>query len=35
MSVAPQATSQERRYFWLLLLFAVVVIGAGIGLRDP
>jgi len=35
MSVASQATSQERRYFWLLLLFAVVVIGAGIGLRDP
>lgn len=35
MSVATPATSQERRYFWLLLIFAIVVIGAGIGLRDP
>jgi len=35
MPVASQATPQERRYFWLLLIFAVVVIGAGIGLRDP
>ncbi|MFC5742405.1 ArnT family glycosyltransferase [Dyella tabacisoli] len=30
-----QATAQERRYFWLLLIFAIVVIGAGMGLRDP
>lgn len=29
------ATSNDRRTFWLMLLFAVVVIGAGIGLRDP
>ncbi|HEX7813977.1 glycosyltransferase family 39 protein [Dyella sp.] len=25
----------DRRLFWLMLLFAFVVIGAGIGLRDP
>ena len=30
-----QATSHERRQFWLLLIFALVVIGVGIGLRDP
>ncbi|RDI98982.1 glycosyltransferase family 39 protein [Dyella solisilvae] len=35
MSAAAPATVQERRTFWLLLLIAVVVIGAGIGLRDP
>jgi len=29
------ATTQERRQFWLLLLIALVVIGAGMGLRDP
>lgn len=27
--------SQSRRELWLFLLFALVVIGAGIGLRDP
>ena len=27
--------SADRRLFWLMLLFAFVVIGAGIGLRDP
>jgi 4-amino-4-deoxy-L-arabinose transferase-like glycosyltransferase len=27
--------SHERRVFWLLAAFAVVVLGAGIGLRDP
>jgi 4-amino-4-deoxy-L-arabinose transferase-like glycosyltransferase len=31
----PHATPQERRRFWLLMLIALVVIGAGIGLRDP
>jgi 4-amino-4-deoxy-L-arabinose transferase-like glycosyltransferase len=31
----PDATSQDRRRFWLLMLIALVVIGAGIGLRDP
>ncbi|WP_266159500.1 ArnT family glycosyltransferase [Dyella silvatica] len=35
MLASAQATAQERRYFWLLLIFAIVVIGAGIGLRDP
>ena len=34
MSIAP-ATAIERRRFWLLLLIALVVLGAGIGLRDP
>ncbi|MGN2246686.1 ArnT family glycosyltransferase [Frateuria sp. GZRR35] len=29
------ATPQERRRFWLLLLIALVILGAGIGLRDP
>ena len=29
------ASSAERRYFWLMLLFTLVVVGAGIGLRDP
>ncbi|XRD79638.1 glycosyltransferase family 39 protein [Dyella halodurans] len=35
MPVATQATTEERRRFWLLMLFALVVIGMGIGLRDP
>ena len=30
-----KATPQERRQFWLLVLFAIVMIGIGIGLRDP
>lgn len=33
MSLAP--THLERRAFWLLLLLAIGVLGAGIGLRDP
>ncbi|MGN6521528.1 MAG: ArnT family glycosyltransferase [Dokdonella sp.] len=28
-------TARERREFWLFMLFALVVLGAGIGLRDP
>lgn len=35
MLAASPATTQERRYFWLLMLIALVVIGAGMGLRDP
>ncbi|HET8764341.1 MAG TPA: glycosyltransferase family 39 protein [Rhodanobacter sp.] len=29
------ATPRERRDFWLFLLLALVILGAGIGLRDP
>ncbi|WP_114240211.1 glycosyltransferase family 39 protein [Dyella sp. C9] len=35
MLASSQVTPQERRRFWLLLLIALVVIGAGMGLRDP
>lgn len=35
MFALSQATPQERRQFWLLLLIALVILGAGIGLRDP
>jgi 4-amino-4-deoxy-L-arabinose transferase-like glycosyltransferase len=28
-------TSRERRQFWLFMLIALIVLGAGIGLRDP
>lgn len=35
MLAATQATPQERRNFWLLLAIALVILGAGIGLRDP
>jgi 4-amino-4-deoxy-L-arabinose transferase-like glycosyltransferase len=35
MSAFSKATPQERRRFWLLLLIALVILGAGIGLRDP
>ena len=35
MSTAPATTDQDRRHFWLLMLVALVVLGAGIGLRDP
>lgn len=35
MSALSQATLQDRRRFWLLLLIALVILGAGIGLRDP
>ncbi|HET6545650.1 MAG TPA: glycosyltransferase family 39 protein [Rhodanobacteraceae bacterium] len=30
-----ELSSREWRQFWLLLLFALIVLGAGIGLRDP
>ena len=33
-SVASDA-SRDRRAFWLFMLFALVLLGAGIGLRDP
>ncbi|WP_233840547.1 glycosyltransferase family 39 protein [Dyella sp. 2HG41-7] len=29
------ATTQERRQFWLLVFFAILILGVGIGLRDP
>ena len=32
--VSPSA-SRERREFWLFMLFALILLGAGIGLRDP
>jgi 4-amino-4-deoxy-L-arabinose transferase-like glycosyltransferase len=32
---SPHASPQDRRRFWLLMLIALVVIGAGIGMRDP
>ncbi len=32
--IAPQ-TAEDRRRFWLFLLFALLFLGAGIGLRDP
>jgi len=35
MMTSQTSTSQSRRELWLFLLFALVVIGAGIGLRDP
>jgi 4-amino-4-deoxy-L-arabinose transferase-like glycosyltransferase len=35
LSTASTATSRERRQFWLFLLIALLVLGAGIGLRDP
>jgi len=35
MSALSLATPQERRRFWLLLLIALLILGAGIGLRDP
>ncbi len=31
----PATSSADRRQFWLLMLAALVVLGAGIGLRDP
>ena len=33
--LASDTTAQDRRHFWLLMLAALVVLGAGIGLRDP
>lgn len=35
MIALAKATLQERRAFWLLLLVALVILGAGVGLRDP
>lgn len=35
MFALSKATPQERRDFWLLMLLALVILGAGIGLRDP
>src|SRR6185437_6467453 len=35
MFALSKATPQERRQFWLFLLIALVILGAGIGLRDP
>lgn len=35
MSALPKASPEERRRFWLLMLIALVILGAGIGLRDP
>ena len=32
--IAPQS-AEDRRRFWLFLLFALLFLGAGIGLRDP
>ncbi len=34
-STAPANAALERRLFWWLMLIALVVLGAGIGLRDP
>lgn len=34
-TTGPAAGALERRLFWLLMLAALVVLGAGIGLRDP
>jgi 4-amino-4-deoxy-L-arabinose transferase-like glycosyltransferase len=37
MNAVPHATTSalDRRHFWLLMLAALVLLGAGIGLRDP
>ena len=35
MPLSASATPQERRQFWLLVIVAIVMIGIGIGLRDP
>ncbi|MCB2040770.1 MAG: hypothetical protein KDH48_08255, partial [Rhodoferax sp.] len=32
---SPADAARERRLFWWLMLAALVVLGAGIGLRDP
>ncbi|HTV86176.1 MAG TPA: glycosyltransferase family 39 protein [Dyella sp.] len=34
-ATAPTATPQERRLFWLLAAFALLMLGVGLGLRDP
>ena len=34
-SISISADSRARREFWLFALFALVVLAAGIGLRDP
>src|SRR5437879_12303120 len=35
MALPLTASMQARRELWLFLLFALVILGAGIGLRDP
>ena len=35
MHVIAKATQEERRQFWLLMLFAILMLGLGIGLRNP
>ena len=35
MTTSPAADAQDRRRFWLLMLAALVLVGVGIGLRDP
>ncbi|HKE47673.1 MAG TPA: glycosyltransferase family 39 protein, partial [Rhodanobacteraceae bacterium] len=35
MTPAPSIDVRERRAFWLFMLLALVLLGAGIGLRDP
>jgi 4-amino-4-deoxy-L-arabinose transferase-like glycosyltransferase len=35
ISTAAPLSSADRRAFWLFLLFALALLGAGIGLRDP
>ncbi|RDS84379.1 ArnT family glycosyltransferase [Dyella psychrodurans] len=35
MPTSANATPQERRLFWLLAAFALLMLGIGIGLRDP
>ncbi|MBE1162317.1 ArnT family glycosyltransferase [Dyella acidiphila] len=35
MHAITHATPQERRRFWLMLLFAILMLGLGIGLRNP
>ena len=34
-SAAAPATDSERRTFWLFMAMALLLLGAGIGLRDP
>ncbi len=35
MNSSTPTAKQERRELWLFLLFALLILGAGIGLRDP
>ena len=34
-ATAPTLSAPERRNFWLFMLVAVIILGAGLGLRDP